>query len=185
MNEILWKQYATHFGERASPDVAGVEFRSRLLGYDTQEAPRQGDRSLQNITQQFWKEGKEFLLREIERLRAGKSIQSCKILLDVYGIDPYQRLVADIRGMSEEDSPEPKLHRFELAARALETGYAVPTASFYTNQTLLETFHAAIENKRGGFADGESVFVHPMDCRRARYRSELDKSYARRSRYNE
>lgn len=185
VKRILWTQYIPYFGDQGSPQLEGVELRCRLMGFDTQETPKPGDHAL-NIDQRFWKEGKEFLTRELEGLRAGKSKESCKFLIDVYGFDPYKRLLADIRGLFQDElRPEPQLHQFELAERALDSGYAVPTTSHYTNNSLVEKFHAAIENRKGGFLEGKESFVHPVKCRRARYRKELDKSYRRRSRYIE
>lgn len=185
VKRILWLQYMPYFGDQDSPQLEGVELRCRLLGYDTQETPKPGDVAL-NVDQRYWKEGKEFLARELDGLRGGKSKGSCKLLIDVYSIDIFQRLLVDIRGLFQDElHPEPQLLRFELAERALDSGYAVPTTSHYTNNSLVEKFRAARENRKGGFSEGEESFVHPLRCRRARYRKELEKTHRRRSRYVE
>ena len=72
--------------------MQGVELRCRLVGYDTQETPKPGHTSL-NVAQHFWKEGRDLLIGELNRLKGGRSPDVRKLLVDSYGIDIYHRLL--------------------------------------------------------------------------------------------
>ena len=184
--QSLWSPYVPYFGDQESPNLEGVELRCRLIGYDTQETPKPGDSSL-NVVQHFWKNGKDFLIDELNQLKGGRSPEVCKLLVDAYGIDVYHRLLIDVRGVFEvyQQDLEPQLHRFELAEKALGSGFAFPTANYFTNENLMESFHHAIETKQGGFADGAASFIHPLLCRKERYKRELNVRHQRRKRFKE
>ncbi len=177
----LWEnQYQSKLGEYNS--ISGSEFRCRMIGYDTQESPRPGD----EYNQSFWQEGRDFLETTLTELKGDIPDGEALILADCYGVDIYERLLIDIRGICNRQtpSPVPALRRFELANKALRTGYAYPCASFFCDEDLAASFQLAISEQRGAFGQ-EDEFVHPLRCRRARYQQQIDRSLRRRRRYVE
>ena len=166
-----------------------IEMRSRLVGFDTQEALRApGSRDCQ-VPQPLWREGREFLQRELQQLRGEIDVDDARILGDCYGVDIYNRLLLDIHGvyntetLAEEDEPVPTLPRLEMAKRASQTGYAFPTNHYLVTDDLWEEFQRAIRQRRGGFS--REQFVHSSVCRRERYRIEVNARRGRRHRYAE
>ena len=109
---------------------------STLVGFNTQEAPRGLGKGDCQVPQPLWREGRDFLQGELQQLRGGIDVDDARILGDCYGVDIYNRLLLDIRGvydpatLPEEDEPVPTLPRLEMAKMALQTGYAFPTNHF-------------------------------------------------------
>lgn len=170
--------------------TVGTEARSRIVGYDTQEVPRNDDERDVDMPQPFWEEGKRFLSDELHRLLGDVPPESAVVLADCFSLDLYDRLLIDIRGvyhsnqMALANSPPPRLNRFELAHRALSTGYAFPTYNFLVNQALLTDFDNAREQHRGAFGSNLPIH-HPSLCRQRRYEISKNQTRARRRRFDE
>jgi len=170
-------------------NIQGTERRCRLVGYDTQEAPRLRNERDSSTPQPFWLEGMIFLEEELRNLLGVIPPERGVILVDCFGLDLYGRLLVDIRGFYHrqelaDNSPPPSLSRFELACRALSTGFAFPTYNFLVNERLLSAFRHAKEEQRGAFGQQREVY-HPAVCRRERYELEKGKTRSRRKRYLE
>jgi len=181
--------YPSSFGEIEGVPAHPIVMRSRLLGFDTQEAPRGPGRRDCKIPQPLWREGRQFLQEELLGLRGDIDCNQARILGDCYGVDIYDRLLLDIRGvynaetLPEEGERVPTLPRLEMAKRALRTGYAFPTNHYFVTNDLWQEFQEAILQRRGGFS--REQFVHPSVCRRERYRMEVTANVSRRKRYAE
>lgn len=167
-----------------------IEMRSRLFGYDTQEAPRGPGRRDCNVPQPLWREGREFLQEKLAELKGSIDVDQARILGDCYGVDIYNRLLLDVRGVydaetltDDEDEPAPTLERLEMAKKALSTGYAFPTNHYFVTNDLWQEFQEAIRQRKGGFS--REQFVHPSICRRERYKLEVVATSHRRHRYAE
>lgn len=186
---FVQRVYPSSFGQIEGVPADFVEMRSRLLGFDTQEAPRGPGRRDCQVPQPLWREGRQFLQEELQGLKGDIDCDQARILGDCYGVDIYNRLLLDIRGvynaetLPEEDEPVPTLQRLEMAKRALRTGYAFPTNHYFVTNDLWQEFQEAIRQRKGGFS-GEQ-FVHPSLCRRERYRMEVNANARRRNRYAE
>lgn len=166
--------------------TVGTEMRSRIVGYDTQEAPRPNEERTADTPQPFWREGKTFLLEELHLLLGDVPPQSAVVLVDCFSVDLYDRLLIDIRGVYHSnqmaaENINPRLGRFELAHRALSSGYAFPTYNYLVNQALLDDFNRAREQRRGAFG-GTGPVHHPSVCRRRRYEISKNRTRARRRR---
>jgi len=164
-----------------------IEMRSRLIGFDTQEAPRDPGRRDCNIPQHFWREGRQFLQQELNSLRGEVPIDRARILGDCYGVDLYGRMLLDIRAVydeSVEGREAPTLRRLEMAEKALRTGYAFPTNHYLVTDGLWEVFEQATRQRKGAFGS-DLDFVHPCICRQARHQLEVATSRNRRHRYAE
>ena len=183
------KVYPSSFAQIEGVPSDLIEMRSRLVGFDTQEAPRGAGRRDCQVPQPLWREGRDFLQGELQRLRGDIAVDDARILGDCYGVDIYNRLLLDIRGvydsatLAEEDEPVPTLPRLEMAKKALQTGYAFPTNHYLVTNDLWEEFQRAIRQRRGGFS--REQFIHPSVCRRERYRIEVKANRGRRHRYAE
>lgn len=170
--------------------TVGTEVRSRIVGYDTQEVPRDDDERDVDMPQPFWEEGRRFLSDELHRILGDVPPESAVVLADCFSLDLYDRLLIDIRGvyhsnqMALANGPPPRLNRFELAHRALSTGYAFPTYNFLVNQALLADFENAREQKRGAFRSNLPIH-HPSLCRQRRYEISKNQTRARRRRFDE
>ena len=184
-----------NFFRRVYPSLLGqiegvptdlIEMRSRLIGFDTQEAPRGPGRRDCEVPQPLWRQGRDFLQEELHELRGDVDVDQARILGDCYGVDIYNRLLLDIRGVYDaetENEPVPTLRRLEMAKRALRTGYAFPTNHYFVTNDLWQEFQEAIRQRKGGFS--RERFVHPSVCRRERYRMEVNANASRRHRYAE
>lgn len=153
--------------------AVGTEARCRLIGYDTQESPRPGDERAMDIPQPYWQEGRTFLVEQLNGLRGDVPLENAVLLVDCFSVDLYDRLLIDIRGVyhssqTADPNVQPSLRRFEVANRALSSGYAFPTHNFLVNQDLLDAFDEARQQQRGIFANAGPVY-HPSVCRRNRY----------------
>jgi len=181
--------YPSSFGQIEGVPADRIEMRSRLVGFDTQEAPREPGRRDCQIPQPMWRQGRQFLQEELHGLRGDIDCHQARILGDCYGVDIYNRLLLDIRGVydaetpPEEDERVPSLPRFEMAKRALRTGYAFPTNHYFVTNDLWHEFQEAIRQRKGGFS--REQFIHPSVCRRERYRMEVAANVRRRHRYAE
>ena len=177
--------YPSSFGQIEGVPTDSIVMRSRLLGFDTQEAPRGPARRDCKIPQPLWRQGRQFLQEELLGLRGNQA----RILGDCYGVDIYNRLLLDIRGvynagtLPEEGERVPTLPRLKMAKRALRTGYAFPTNHYFVTNDLWQEFQEAIRQRKGGFS--REQFVHPSVCRRERYRMEVTANVSRRQRYAE
>lgn len=185
---LYQKCYPSSFAPfQGTPNVR-IEMRSRLIGYDTQEAPREPGRRDCNVPQPFWREGRQFLGQQLNDLKGEIPVEQARILCDCYGVDLYGRMLLDIRAVYDaedtENEPVPTLRKLELAERALQTGFAFPTNHHLVTDNLWHVFQEAIRLRRGGFGS-DSEFVHPSKCRKARYQLEISASRARRNRYQE
>ena len=164
-----------------------IEMRSRLLGFDTQEASRGPGRRDCQVPQPLWRDGRDFLQGELQRLRGDIDLDDARILGDCYGVDIYNRLLLDIRGVydtaTQEGEPVPTLPRLGMAKRALRTGYAFPTNHYFVTNDLWEEFQNGIRQRSGGFSLEQ--LVHPAFCRRERYRIDVRANGGRRHRYVE
>lgn len=170
-------------------NIQGSEKRCRMVGYDTQEAPRPQNERDAETPQPFWNEGRNVLEDALGNLLHGIPAERSAILVDCYGCDCFGRLLVDVRGMYHRDelagdSPQPSLSRFQLACRALTSGFAFPTYNFLVNERLLTAFRQAKEEQRGAFGEHSQVY-HPAVCRRERYEMEKAKTRSRRRRYVE
>jgi hypothetical protein len=173
-----------HFGDLANS--SGARFRSRLVGFDSQECPPANE-VINDLPQFYWMQGKQFLTDELERLCAGNRTCDSMIIGDVYGIDLYGRLLVDLRGifLRGVDDIAPTLPRFELARRCLRSGYSYPTPQTLMTDQLWEAFSWARENRIGAFEEDLGPFYEPYICRKRR-RDTLNKGPARRRvRYSE
>ena len=135
--------------KRLPTDV--IEKRSRLLGFDTQEAPRGPGRRDCQVPQPLWCEGRDFLQQELRELRGDiVDVDQARILGDCYGVDIYDRLLLDISGVYIAETrpagvqPVPTLQRLEMAKKALRTGYAFPTNHYFVTNELWQEFQEAI-----------------------------------------
>ena len=179
------KIYSSLFSQIEGIPLDRIEMRSRLVGFNTQEAPRGAGRRDCQVPQPLWREGRDFL----QRLRGDINVDDARILGDCYGVDSYNGLLLDICGvyaadtLAEEEEPVPTLARLEMAKRALQTGYAFPTNHYLITNDLWEEFQRAIRQRRGGFS--REQFVHPSVCRRERYRIEVNANRERQHRYAE
>ena len=139
--------------------------RSRLLGFDTQEAQRGPRRRDCQVPQPLWCEGRDFLPEELHELRGDIGLDQARILGDCYGVEVYNRLLLDICGvynaetLLEEDEPVPTLQRLEMAKMALRTGYTFPTNHYFVTNDLWQEFQEAISQRKGTFS--REQFVHP------------------------
>lgn len=163
-----------------------VEMRSRLIGFDTQEAPRDPGRRDCCVPQHFWREGRQFLQQELNSLRGDVPLNQARILGDCYGIDLYGRMLLDIRAVYDEsvEGEAPTLRRLEMAEKALHSGYAFPTNHYLVTNGLWKIFEQAIRQRKGAFGS-DREFVHPCICRQARHQLEVASSRNRRHRYAE
>ncbi len=166
-----------------------IEMRSRLIGYDTQEAPRGPGRRDCDVSQPFWREGREFLQQQLADLRGEIPIERARILGDCYGVDLFERMLLDIRAVYDADiledgEPVPALRRLEIAEKALGTGFAFPTNHHLVTVELWQAFQEAKRLRKGGFGS-DREFVHPSKCRKERYLIELHSSSGRRHPYQE
>lgn len=185
---LFRKLYPVEFGFLEGNVDDNIEMRSRLIGYDTQEAPRAQDRGRQlKVTQHFWLEGQQFLVQKLDDLRGELLDDQARILADCYGIDLYGRMLLDIRSVYDSQANERlklTLRRLQLAEEAIRTGYAFPTNHFLVTDRLWEVFREAIQQKKGGFGS-HLPFIHPSKCRRERYEIELLTRKERRQPYSE
>ena len=92
-------------------------------------------------------------------------VDQARILGNCYGVDIYNRLLLDIRGVydvetltDDEDEPAPTLERLEMVEKALSTGYAFPTNHYFVTNNLWQEFQEAIQQRKGGFS--REQFVH-------------------------
>jgi len=184
--ELLFRKvYPSDLAQVGVPEER-IEMRSRLIGFDTQEAPRDPGRRDCNVPQHFWREGRQFLQQELNSLRGEVPIDRARILGDCYGVDLYGRMLLDIRAVYDEsvEGEAPTLRRLEMAEKALRTGYAFPTNHYLVTDDLWEIFQQAIRQRKGAFGS-ELAFVHPCICRKARHQLEVASSRNRRHRYAE
>ena len=161
-----------------------IEKQSRLLGFDTQEAPRGPGRRGCQVPQPLWHERREFLQQELHELRGDiADVDQARILGDCYGVDIYDRLLLDICGVYNAEmrpagvQPVPTLQRLEIAKKALCTGYAFPTNHYFVTDELWQEFQEAIRQRRGSFS--RDRFVHPTICKRERHKMEKGTNAAR------
>ena len=142
--------YPSSFGQIEGIPTNSIDMRSRLLGFDTQEAPRDPGRRDCRVPQPLWREGRQFLQQELHELRGDIEIDHARILGDCYGVDIYDRLLLDIRGVYNAETrpegvqPVPTLQRLEMAKKALRTGYAFPTNHYFVTNELWQEFQEAI-----------------------------------------
>ena len=160
-----------------------VKMRSRLIGFDTQEAPRDPGRRDCHVPQHFWREGRQFLQQELNSLRGEVPLNQARILGDCYGIDLYGRMLLDIRAVYDEsvEGEAPTLRRLEMAEKALHSRYAFPTNHYLVSNGLWKIFEQAIRQRKGAFGS-DWEFVHPCICRQARHQLEVVSSRNRRHR---
>lgn len=188
MKKVVGNQYPEELRIFHGAPTTLVEKRSRLLGYDTQEAPREPRRSDCDVDQRYWREGRDFLETQLREIRGPIPTDSAHILADCYGVDLYDRLLIDIGSVFDSQNPpsniQPSLGRFEIASRALATGYAFPTPRYFYNEELNAAFQTAIRERRGAFGE-EAPFLNPLICRKARYDLEKRKQRQRRHAYTE
>lgn len=187
--ENLDESYRSTSWYRRIENTVGKEMRTRIVGYDTQEAPRPSDERAVDTPQPYWREGRAFLVEELNRLRGDVPPVSAVLLVDCFSVDLYDRLLIDIRGIYHSNqmasgNPQPSLARFELAHRALSSGYAFPTQTFLVNQALLEAYGTAREQRRGMFSNSGPIH-HPSVCRQHRYEMSKNQTRARRRPYDE
>ena len=161
--DFFWKIYPRSFAQMEGVPLNLIEMRSRLSGFDTQEAPRGPGRRDCQVPQPLWREGRDFLLGELQLLRGDIHVADARILGDCYGVDIYNRLFLDIRGvydmLTQEGEPVPTLTRLEMAKKALGTGYGFPTNHYFVMYDLWEKFQEAIGQRRGGFSTEQEVRV--------------------------
>lgn len=167
----------------------GTDVRSRLIGYDTQEAPTPAEVRASEYPQPYWEEGRDFLLQELGRVLGGLPPQNAVLMVDCFSVDPFGRLLIEIRGayhesQMTEENLQPTLGRFELARRALSTGFAFPTFNYLVTDDLLQEFYRAREERRGAFSSDGPVY-HPSLCRKNRYDIIKNRRSTRRRRYDE
>ena len=160
----------SHFGNLANSQ--GERFRSRLVGFDSQEAPT-GDGKVDDFPQHYWLEGKRFLMNELERMCGSYRTRTSDLIIlgDVYGIDLYGRMLVDIRDVfhwSERNALRPLMPKFEMARRCLSSGYSYPTPYTLMTDRLWEAFSEARENKVGAFKEDKGPFYDPYQCRKRR-----------------
>ncbi len=90
-----------------------VLVKSTLL----QESPRREDSGLgEHLQQRFWQEGREVLQSALTELRDDIPEDDAAILVDCYGVDLYNRLLVDLRGVYYKDTavPVPIFRRYFL-----------------------------------------------------------------------
>ena len=89
--------------------------RSRLIGFDTREAPGGPGRRDCEVPQPPWGQGRDFLQEGLHELRGDIDVDQARILGDCYGVDIYNGLLLDICGIYNadmlpvEDEPVPAL----------------------------------------------------------------------------
>lgn len=186
---LLRKSYPSEFAQLEGVPADRIEKRSRLLGFDTQEAPRDPGRMDCDVPQPFWREGKQFLEQQLNDMKGQIPTDQAIILGDCYGVDIYGRMLLDIRAVYDSDSdggvePVPTLRRLEMAEKALHTGYAFPTNHYFVTDALWQAFQVAVREEKGGFGS-ELPMVHPSECRRKRHLLLKKQRRQRRSRYCE
>ena len=183
---VFRHMYPSEFAAFEGRPASIIERRSRLMGFDTQEAPRDPGRRDCDIPQPYWREGREFLKQELNGLRGEIPIDQARILGDCSGVDLYGRMLLDIRGVYDESDrvQAPTLRRLEMAERAIRSGYAFPTNHYFVTDNLWQAFQDAISQHKGGFS-GDVEFIHPCICRRARHQLEVQVTRQRRHRYAE
>ena len=159
---------------------AGELLRCRFVGFDTQESPAEprGERELQLrrkvlVSQCFWEMGRDFLVSQMERWLGDIPTHDAVLVCDCYGLDVYDRLLVDLRGIrrrrDEIDVLHSSLSRFEMAETFLKNGVAHPTYGSYASEELIRAFASARERGKGAFGDPEGrEFVHPSVYRRRR-----------------
>lgn len=141
-----------------------------------------------DLPQPYWRQGQRFLQGQINKMRGGTPEEQSEILADCFGVDVYGRLLVDLRGVhnKSDEEPIPTLNRFELAKRALLSGFAFPTNHHFVNQELWECFEKARRERRGAFStnNGDPV-IHPSLCRLNRHRMKKRTTRSRRKPYTE
>ena len=103
---IYRKIYPSAFASYEGLPGQRVEMRSRLVGFDTQEAPRDPGRRDCNVPQPFWREGRQFLQQELTNLRGEIPLDQAVILGDCYGVDIFGRMLLDIRAVYDRSVEE-------------------------------------------------------------------------------
>lgn len=187
IDQQLQATFRQDLGELYDAQRDQTEMRSRILGADTQETPKTGDEAM-GVQQRHWEQGRQVLVSELTRLLGNIPINDAMILVDVFGIDLYHRLILDIREVYDKNAvrePTPSIGRFQIAHQLLASGYAFPTNSYYTDRRLLRAFQEARTQRLGCFGEDPRNVVHPLLCRRARYEAAMRKGHRRRSRYLE
>ena len=188
IKQAVISQYPVELRNINSIPVNRVEKRSRLIGFDTQEAPRERGRRDCNVDQRYWENGRDFLEAQLLALRGTISIDDANILVDCYGVDLYDRLLIDIRSVydaqNSQPNPQPALRRFEIAHRALSSGYSVPTPHYFYSERLAESFQSAVRDRQGAFGE-DGPFTNPRVCRLARFNLEKRTTRRRRNLYME
>ena len=66
--------YPGSFGQMEGIPTNSIDMRSRLLGFDTHEAPRGPGRRDCRVPQPLWSEGRQFLQQELHELRGDRSM---------------------------------------------------------------------------------------------------------------
>ena len=163
-----------------------IEMRSRLSGFDTQEAQRGPGRrdcqvhNLCGVREEIFYRGNSSDSGETSMSTTLESLVTVMVLTSITG---YSWTFVASDTATQEGEPVPTLPRLEMAKRALRTGYAFPTNHYFVTNDLWEKFQEAIGQRRGGFSTEQ--FVHPYVCRRKRYKQEVRVTARRRHRYAE
>lgn len=82
---FFWWVYPSSFGQIEGVPSDLIEMRSRLLGFYTQEAPRDPGRRDCQVPQPMWHERRQFLQEELHELR-GDRCRSSKNSRDCYSV---------------------------------------------------------------------------------------------------
>ena len=161
--------------------------RSRLLGFDTQEVPRDPGRTDCRVPQPLWREGRQFLQEELCGLRGDihrrESSVTVIVLTSITGF--YWTSMASLMRKRCQRKLNVFLHYQGLR---WPKGHCAQDMLSHQITILSGTiswheFQEASRQRKGGFS-GEQ-FVHLSVCRREGYRMEVSTSVRRRHRYAE
>ena len=150
-----------------------IEIRCRLIGYDTQEAPRAQDQRRCKVTSILWLQAQQFLVQKLDELWGEILVDQAKILTDCYGVDLYRRMLLDIHAVYDAEADEQhattltkQTLRWLEMAEAICNGFAFPTDHYLATITCGRPL-GKLDDKKGGF-DSNFPFVHPSKCRKER-----------------
>ena len=164
LSSLLWNNIESKLGRRQN--LPGTLQRCRLLAFDTQEVC-----AGPACHQHFAEQGRQWLESRMTRLRTA-AVQVDEegepmLILDVFDVDQYGRLLADVRGVRVGETTT-MLARWTLARECVAAGWAYTTPLHIVPDQVAEAFQHAKTNRVGawGLATEERPFQAPTICRR-------------------
>ena len=158
---LLWRIFEGKAGARQH--LPGTLQRCRLVGFDTQEV-------CPNVAchQHYAEHGRQWLEARMARLREQLipvENQEPTLLLDVFNVDQYGRLLVDVRGAATGHEPH-RLARWAFATECVASGWAYSTPLHIMPGCVAEALDRARENLVGawGLQTQERPFAGIFTC---------------------